>query len=66
MELTLDQRGDRPEFTRVRKILKYENVRPIGVANDNPILDSQMYEVEYYDSHIASLAANLIANILFA
>ena len=46
MELTSDQGGDRPEFARVKKILKDENVRPIGVANENPILDSRMYEVE--------------------
>ena len=46
MELTLYQGGDRPEFARVNKILKDANGRPIGVANDNPMLDSQMYEVE--------------------
>ena len=45
MELTLDQGGDIPEFTRVKKILKDANGRPIGVANENPILDSRMYEV---------------------
>ena len=45
MELTLDQRGDRSEFVRVKKIFKDANVGPIGVANDNPILDSRMYEV---------------------
>ena len=46
MELTLNWVGDRSEFTRVKKILKDANVRTIGVANDNPILDSRMYEVE--------------------
>ena len=45
MELTLDQGGDRPEFTRVKKILKDANVRPIGVANNNLILDTWMYKL---------------------
>ena len=66
MELTLDRGGDRPEFARVKKRLKDANGRPIGVANDNPILDSRMYEVEYNDGHTASMAANLIAENLFA
>ena len=38
----------------------------IGTANDNPILDFRIYEVEYPDGHRASLAANAIAEILFA
>ena len=46
MELTLDLGGDRPEFARVKKILQDANGRTIGVANDNPILDSRIYEVE--------------------
>ena len=46
MELELDRGGDRPEFARVKKILKDANLRLISVANDNPILDSQIYEVE--------------------
>ena len=66
MELALDQGGDRLEFVKVRKILKDENGRPIGVSNDNPIVESWMYEVEYNNGHTASLAANLIAKNLFA
>ena len=46
MELTLYQGVDRPEFAIVKKKLKDANGRPIGVANDNPILDSRIYEVE--------------------
>ena len=40
----MDIGGDRPYFARVKKILKDANGRPTGVANDNPILDSIMYE----------------------
>ena len=39
---------------------------PIGLANENPILDTRMYEVEYLDGERASLAANSIAENLFA
>ena len=38
IELKSDLGGYRPEFARVKKILKDENVRLIGVANDTPIL----------------------------
>ena len=38
----------------------------IGVSNDNPILDTRIYEVEYIDGHKASLSANMIAQNMFA
>ena len=66
MELSLDRGGDQPEFARVKKRLRDNNGRPIGVASDNPILDSRMYEVEYQDGHTAAIAANIIAENLFA
>ena len=40
--------------------------RPIGVANDNPILDQQQYEVEYEDGETEVLTANIIAENLLA
>ena len=39
---------------------------PVGTANDNPILDTRVYEVEYADGHKAALAANAIAENMFA
>ena len=45
MELTLYRGRDRPKFTTVNKRLKDANFRPIDVSNDNPILDSRIYEV---------------------
>ena len=62
----MDGGGDRPEFTRVKKRLKDANWRPIGVANENPILDSRIYEVKYSDGYISAIAANLIAENLLA
>ena len=49
MELALDRHDDGPEFARVNKRLKDKDGRPIGIAADNPILDTRMYEVEYAD-----------------
>ena len=39
---------------------------PIGTANDNPILDTRVYEVEYLDGRKTSLAANAIAENMFS
>ena len=66
MELTLDRGGDRTEFAKGKNILNESNGRPIGVANDNPILDLIMYEVKYRDGYIATMADNVIAENLFA
>ena len=66
MELALPQ-GDslEPRMARVTKRLKDANGIPIGTANDNPLLDTRMYEVEYLDGERASLSANHIAENLF-
>ena len=67
MELALPQ-GDslEPRMARVAKRLKDANRMPIGTADDNPLLDTRMYEVEYLDGECASLSANHIAENLFA
>ena len=65
MELTLPH-GEGKSWAKVTKRLRDANGIPIGTANDNPILDSRMYEVEYADGHKASLAANAIAENMFA
>jgi hypothetical protein len=66
MELALPRDGAEVQFGRVTKRLRDKNGIPIGTANDNPILDTRMYEVEFQDGHRASLAANAIAENLFA
>ena len=45
MELNIDRGGDCPQFAKVTKRLKDAHGNPIGTANDNPILDTRMYEV---------------------
>ena len=67
MELALPK-GDNlnPQLAKVMKRLRDANGIPIGMANKNIILDSRMYEVEYQDGTKASLAANYIAENMFA
>ena len=67
MELAIPQ-GDslEPRLARVTKRMKDANGLPIGLANENPILDTRMYEVEYLDGEGTSLVSNNIAENLFA
>ena len=48
------------------KRLRDKDGLPIGEAHDNPILDARMHEVEHQDGHKAALAANAIAENMFA
>ena len=66
MELAIPQ-GDslEPRLARVTNQLKDANGLPIRLADENPILDTRMYKVEYLDWERASLAANNIAKNLF-
>ena len=67
MELALPRGDDaHPALAKVTKRLRDANGIPIGVAHDNPILDTRMYEVEYPDGTKVALAANYIAENLFA
>ena len=66
MEVALPRDDDGPTFAKVTKRLRDANGIPIGTANDNPIIDTRVYEVEYMDGHRASLAANAIAANMFA
>ena len=67
MELAVPRGANQnPQYAKVTKRLRDADSIPIGTANENPILDSRMYEVEYQDGTKASLAANYIAESLFA
>ena len=66
MELSISRDGDGPDFDKVTKRLKDKNGLPIDRAHNNPITDTRMYEVEYKDRHKGSLAANEIADHMFA
>ena len=49
MEVALPQDTEGPYFSHFTKRLKDANGLPIGKANENPILDTSVYEVEYVD-----------------
>ena len=67
MELALPKVYDpNPQLAKVTKRLRDANGIPISTANDNPILNSRMYEVEYQDGTKASLVANYITENMFA
>ena len=66
MEVAIPRHDEGPELARVTKRLRDKDGLPIGTANDNPILDTRIYEVEYLDGHTTSLAANTIAENLFS
>ena len=66
MELALGRHNDGPEFLRVNKRLKDKDGIPIGIAAENPILDTRMYEVEYADVYKTAMTANATASNLFS
>ena len=67
MELALPKGDDpNPQLAKVTKRLRDANGIPIGMANDNPILDSRMYKVKDQEGTKASLAANYITENMFA
>jgi hypothetical protein len=67
MELALPPEGGEVYIGRVVKRMRdKDGLFMIGTANDNPILDSRLHEVEFQDRYRASLVANVIAENLFA
>jgi hypothetical protein len=66
MELTLDRPGNDPQFACVTKRVKDNQGTPIGVANNNPILDTCLYEVEHPDGHRAAMSANITSENLLS
>ena len=49
MEVALPRDTEGPDFARVTKHLKDANGLTIVTANENPILDTRVYKVEYVD-----------------
>ena len=66
MEIALDMHDNGTEFGKVNNRLKEKDSRPIGIAEDNPILDTMMYEVEYADGYKTAMTANTLASKLFS
>ena len=58
IEVALPGDTEGPDFASVTKPIKDANGLPIGTANENPRLDTIVYEVEYVDGHKSSLTVN--------
>jgi hypothetical protein len=54
------------QYAKVTKRLRDTEGHPIRTANNNPLLDTREYEVEFLDGHIESMSVNLIAQHLFS
>jgi hypothetical protein len=57
---------DPMQFGKVTKRMRDAEGRPIGTANENPLLDTREYAVEFRDGHSEALSANLIAQNLYS
>ena len=60
MDLVMHRDSDELDFFRVTKILRDANGLHIGTVDNNPLLDTRTYEMEYRDGHKASLVVNTI------
>jgi hypothetical protein len=54
------------EYAKVKRRVVDQDGVPVGVANQNPLLDTRQYEVEWYDGRKEILFANTIAENLFS
>ena len=66
MELALPRGNDGPTIARVKRRKLDDDGNPIGRAHKNPIMDTRIFEVEFLDGHTEAVAANVIAENLFA
>ena len=66
MELSVDRGDVHPVHAKVTKRLRDHRGNPIGTAHDKIMLDTRMYEVEFIDGTKQAMAANLIAENMFA
>ena len=65
MQLSFDHAGaGGPTLARVKMQMKDTAGNPIGRANTNLMLDTNLYKVEYSNGHTAALSANAIAENL--
>jgi hypothetical protein len=54
------------QYGRVTKRLRDAEGRPIGTANNNPLIDTREYSVQFLDGHTEAISANLIAQHLYS
>ena len=67
IEVALPRGGaDDLQFAKVTKWFRDKNGHPIRTANDNLMLDTHEYDVEFLDGHRELLSANTIAQHIFS
>ena len=67
MEIGLTRGEDGAIEHAIVKRRDYDKLeQPIGVANDNPHLDTREYDIEYLNGTIETIPANLIAENLLS
>ena len=59
-------RGDTNDFGFIVKSKRDFKGQPVGVSNDNPILDTSVYTVEFQDGSSDEYTANVIAESLYS
>ena len=45
---------------------RYVDGNAVGRTNDNPILDTKEYRIDFYDGEVIELAVNVIAKYIYA
>ena len=65
-EIAVADDEGRVQYGKVTKRLRDAEGRPIGMAADNPLLDTRAYAVKFPDGREESLTANLIAQSLYS
>ena len=66
MQLSISTPDGEPTAALVKKRALDTKLQPIGKANNNPLLDTRQYEVEFIDGHSEILSANIIAENLLS
>ena len=59
-------KGDEFKVGTVVKRRADENGNPMGLSNENPILDTRLYEVQFDDGDVLEYSANVIAENLYS
>ena len=63
-EVVIPGRDAHPVLAKVKKRKRDAHGNPIGESNNNPILDSRVYELEFPDGRVEEYAVNVLAENL--
>jgi hypothetical protein len=64
-EVILPDKNGIPVLTKVKNRKRDSAGNPVGQHNDNPILDTRVYDLEFPDGRVEEYAVNMIAENLF-